>query len=237
MLVTLLTATYPKSSSNRNLRTVRSTALTFADYTSLSLLWTACTLPYNLAAPSATPLRSPNAITRESAWSWLYIKRKKDGQEFRESGTHPRSYGHLDEAEICSSDWVLNQARLQVLHLFARAKASRLEAHIQYLHTLPYYGLWQHYNGRPPLPPREFAYLQDQLRNAENNLRMGVDSDWRKACLMYPEMLDYFFGLVEINFPDEKSEMVMRPQPGRRRGRRDSGHSDRGSSKKGRGRS
>lgn len=135
------------------------------------------------------------------------------------------------------SDWVLNQARLQVLHLFARAKASRLEAHIQYLHTLPYYGLWQHYNGRPPLPPREFAYLQDQLRNAETNLRIGVDADWRKACLMYPEMLDYFFGLVEINFPDEKSEMVVRPQPGRRRARRDSGHSDRGSSKKGRGRS
>lgn len=237
MPVTLLTATYPESGLQANAYDCLLSSTHSADFTSPSLSWTASTHPYSLAAPSAMLLPFPNATTRESVWSWLYIKRKIGGPESRESGKYLRSYGHVDEAHLSSSDWVLNQARLQVLHLFARAKASRLEAHIQYLHTLPYYGLWQHYNGRPPLPPREFAYLQDQLRNAETNLRIGVDADWRKACLMYPEMLDYFFGLVEINFPDEKSEMVVRPQPGRRRARRDSGHSDRGSSKKGRGRS
>lgn len=67
------------------------------------------------------------------------------------------------------------------------------------------------------------------------NLRIGVDADWRKACMMYPEMLDYFFGLVMVKFPDERDEKITRPEPGRRRIRRDSGVSDKGSSKKGKG--
>lgn len=55
-----------------------------------------------------------------------------------------------------------------------------------------------------------------------------MDADWRSACLLYPDTLDYFFGLVEVGYPKEKDEGLMRPEMfigggGKRRIRRDSG--------------
>jgi len=59
-----------------------------------------------------------------------------------------------------------------------------------------------------------------------------VDADWRSACLLYPDTLDYFFGLVEVAYPKERDEGVVRPElfiggggggGGKRRIRRDSG--------------
>lgn len=78
--------------------------------------------------------------------------------------------------------------------------------------------------------------MQGQLRNADQNLRIGVDADWRTACLAYPDTLDYYFRLVDIRLPSEKDPGVTRPEFGRRTIRRDSGHSDRVVTKKDRGR-
>lgn len=57
--------------------------------------------------------------------------------------------------------------------------------------------------------------------------------------MMYPDMLDYFFSLVILRYPDERDEKVIRPElgMGKRRIRRDSAVSDKGSGKKGRSRS
>lgn len=44
--------------------------------------------------------------------------------------------------------------------------------------------------------------------------------------MLYPDTLDYFFGLVEVVYPKEKDERVLRPDlfiGGRKRIRRDSG--------------
>lgn len=65
--------------------------------------------------------------------------------------------------------------------------------------------------------------------SADENLRLGVDTDWRNACLNYPDTLDYYFSLVDIKFPKEKDDRVMKPEIGKRRIRRDSGHSEKGS--------
>lgn len=66
-------------------------------------------------------------------------------------------------------------------------------------------------------------------------MRLGVDTDWRNACLMYPETLDYFFELVDYKLLGEGDERVMIPGPGRQKKiRRDSGVSDKGGRKKGR---
>lgn len=134
------------------------------------------------------------------------------------------------------SDWVLDNSRNHILRMFEHAKAVRYDAHLAYLQSLPFYSLYQHYNGNPPLRPNELQYLQGQLRNADTNLRIGVDADWRTACLAYPDTLDYYFRMVEIRLPNDKDPGVVRPEFGRRTIRRDSGHSDRVVSKKDRGR-
>lgn len=46
---------------------------------------------------------------------------------------------------------------------------------------------------------------------------------------MYPETLDYYFRLVDVRYPKEKDERVLRPEIGKRRIRRDSGVSEKGS--------
>ena len=51
---------------------------------------------------------------------------------------------------------------------------------------------------------------------------------------MYPETLDYYFGLVTLGLPKDQDESVLRPEIGHGRkkiGRRDSGHSDKGGKK------
>ena len=52
-------------------------------------------------------------------------------------------------------------------------------------------------------------------------------------CLMYPETLDYYFSLVKLVLPKDQDESVLRPKIGRKKIRRDSGHSDKGGGKKG----
>ncbi|GAB7331624.1 hypothetical protein MBLNU13_g02991t1 [Cladosporium sp. NU13] len=136
-------------------------------------------------------------------------------------------------------DWVLDNSRNHIIRMFEHLKTVRYNAHLAYLQSLPYYSLYQYHNGRPPLHARELQYLQGQLHNANANLKLGVDQDWRSVCLLYPETLDYYFGLVNLRLPKDGDESVLRPDIGHGRkkiGRRDSGHSDKGGGKKDKGR-
>jgi hypothetical protein len=83
--------------------------------------------------------------------------------------------------------------------------------------TFPYYSLYTYHNGRPPLPPAQLQFLREQIWSADENLRLGVDTDWRNTCLLYPETLDHYFGLVECVFPEEKNGLVPRPEIKKRR--------------------
>lgn len=120
-------------------------------------------------------------------------------------------------------DWVLDNSRNHILRMFGHLKTVRYNAHLAYLQSLPYYSLYHSYNGRPPLAPRELKYLRHQLDNADANLKLGVDQDWRSCCLLYPETLDYYFGLVSISLPKDQDESVLRPDigVGRKKIRRD----------------
>lgn len=102
-----------------------------------------------------------------------------------------------------------------VILLFEKAKRNRYKVHNEYLGCLPYYTSYTQHGGRPSvphLPPHQHAYLQEQIRNAEVNLKNGIDYDWRLACMIYPEMLDYFFDLVDIKaqFPSKGDEKIAR---------------------------
>ena len=51
--------------------------------------------------------------------------------------------------------------------------------------------------------------------------------------MLYPDTLDYYFGLVTVRLPGADEERVLRPEIGRgkRKIRRDSGHSEKGGKK------
>lgn len=95
-------------------------------------------------------------------------------------------------------DWVIRHAREHVLHRFEHLTATRKVAHATYLSSLPYYQIYMQYSGHPPLHPVALAQLQAQISEAHAELKRGIDADWRASVLRYPEVLDYFFSLVEV---------------------------------------
>lgn len=42
-------------------------------------------------------------------------------------------------------------------------------------------------------------------------MKRGIDADWRASVLRYPEVLDYFYGLVELSIPSDRSPAVVEP--------------------------
>lgn len=67
------------------------------------------------------------------------------------------------------------------------------------------------YSGRPPIHPMYLAQLTSQIADANADLKRGIDADWRASVLRYPEVLDYFYSLVELRTPDERSSRVLQP--------------------------
>lgn len=118
------------------------------------------------------------------------------------------------------SRWALDNARYTILPYFETKKRARYEAHAQYLRTLPNYELYYRHRGQPALPASELSFLRSQLEHADWNLKAGVDLDWRNACMLYPDGLQYFFNLVEVKLPQEWDERVRHPRIGGRKVKR-----------------
>ena len=53
--------------------------------------------------------------------------------------------------------------------------------------------------------------LHAHVANGQHAYRLGVDEDWRHCCQQYPEVLGYFFGLVDLKVPDNRDSAVARP--------------------------
>jgi len=53
--------------------------------------------------------------------------------------------------------------------------------------------------------------LQRQIAEAHAELKRGIDADWRASVLRYPDVLDYFYGLVQLRIPSESSQSVIEP--------------------------
>lgn len=114
-----------------------------------------------------------------------------------------------DQCEIASADlrlrdWVMYHARDDVVFAYNRLASARNEAHSAYLQTLPCYSLYEKYKGTPPLQPAQLYSLQSQINAADQVFRAGIDDDWRRSVLRYPEVLDYYFSLVDIGVPHDE---------------------------------
>lgn len=108
-------------------------------------------------------------------------------------------------------DWVINNARQHILNAFERLTSTRKQAHSSYLASLPNYEVYMRYSGHPPIHPMYVATLQTQIAEAHAELKRGIDADWRASVLRYPEVLDYFYSLVELRLPDDRSREVVEP--------------------------
>lgn len=104
-------------------------------------------------------------------------------------------------------------ARNQVIETFEQLKYARFQAHERYLQTLPCYTLFERY-GNPPLTAPQLNNLRQQMSQAQSIYQSGVDEDWRRCCLKYPEVLDYYLGLVDFGFPDDRDPSMRDPRFG-----------------------
>jgi hypothetical protein len=106
---------------------------------------------------------------------------------------------------------VINHARQHILNAFERLTSTRKQAHAAYLSSLPNYSVYMQYSGHPPIHPYLVTTLQGQIAEAHAELKRGIDADWRASVLRYPEVLDYFYGLIELRLPSDRSPRVAEP--------------------------
>lgn len=112
--------------------------------------------------------------------------------------------------------WAFNHAREWVHFTFNQMVDIRRQQYEAHLATIPYYDLFNIYSGRPPIPPAQMHDLRVQMSAAHGAYQRGVDEDWKNSLNRYPEVLDYYFSLVEFKLPSDKSVAVQEPVFGRR---------------------
>ncbi|KAJ4404780.1 hypothetical protein N0V91_005731 [Didymella pomorum] len=125
----------------------------------------------------------------------------------------------LDQAESRAMDarladireWVLAHARHHIQLAFQRLTTIRQHAQTAYLNSLPHYDVYMRFSGAPPIHPLAIAQLQSQIAEAHAEFKRGIDLDWRASVLRYPEVLDYFYSLVDLRLPADDDRKVLQP--------------------------
>ncbi|KAK4129985.1 hypothetical protein BT67DRAFT_452734 [Trichocladium antarcticum] len=114
--------------------------------------------------------------------------------------------------------WVRAHAQDYVLEYFRLLTEQRKAVHAQHMERLNTHSF--HYYRQPPHP--------SQIAEAQAQLKRGIDEDWRSSVQRYPEVLEYFYSLVELTLPNNNENAVkdpplsalngLRSKPGRRVG-------------------
>ncbi|KAI0868842.1 hypothetical protein GGS24DRAFT_494242 [Hypoxylon argillaceum] len=97
--------------------------------------------------------------------------------------------------------WVRAHAQDYILEYFRLLTERRKSAHNQHIEQLTANAY--HFYHAPPHP--------SELQAAQAALKRGIDEDWQSSVQRYPEVLEYFFGLVELNLPTEDDPAVKDP--------------------------
>ena len=103
-----------------------------------------------------------------------------------------------------SSSWVRAHAQDYILEYFRQLSERRKIAHSSHLDRITAHAYY-HYNA-PPHP--------SQLSEAQAALKRGIDEDWQASVQRYPEVLEYFYGLVELTLPANDEPSVKEPPLG-----------------------
>ncbi|KAI0206497.1 hypothetical protein F4808DRAFT_122232 [Astrocystis sublimbata] len=97
--------------------------------------------------------------------------------------------------------WVRAHAQDYILEYFRLLTERRKAAHTEHIERLTAQAY--HYYHAPPHP--------SELQQAQAALKRGIDDDWQSSVQRYPEVLEYFFGLVEMNLPADDDPSVKDP--------------------------
>ncbi|KJZ79238.1 hypothetical protein HIM_01389 [Hirsutella minnesotensis 3608] len=97
--------------------------------------------------------------------------------------------------------WVRAHAQDYVLEYFRLLSERRKTAHTTHLDQITAHAFY-HYNA-PPHP--------NQIADAQATLKRGIDEDWQASVQRYPEVLEYYFGLVDLVLPNDDDPGVKDP--------------------------
>ncbi|GAP82617.2 putative serine threonine protein phosphatase [Rosellinia necatrix] len=97
--------------------------------------------------------------------------------------------------------WVRAHAQDYILEYFRLLTERRKAAHTTHMEQLN--ATAYHYYHAPPHP--------SEVQAAQATLKRGIDEDWQSSVQRYPEVLEYFFTLVELNLPAEDDPAVKDP--------------------------
>jgi hypothetical protein len=99
------------------------------------------------------------------------------------------------------SSWVRGHAQDYILSYFSMLTTRRKDHHAQTIHRMTERAAY-YYHARPH--PSEIAA-------ADAELKRGIDEDWKTSVQRYPEVLEYFYGLVDLNLPGDDEPGVRDP--------------------------
>lgn len=97
--------------------------------------------------------------------------------------------------------WVRAHAQDYILEYFRLLTDRRKQAHTAHIDRITHHA-YQFYNAAPH--PTEIAAAQTALKH-------GIDEDWQSSVQRYPEVLQYFYSLVEFNVPPDDEPAVRDP--------------------------
>jgi len=97
--------------------------------------------------------------------------------------------------------WVRGHAQDYILSYFSMLTSRRKDSHTQQIHHITERA-FHYYRARPH--PSEIAA-------ADAELKRGIDEDWKASVQRYPEVLEYFYGLVDLNLPADSEPGVRDP--------------------------
>ncbi|XWW95122.1 hypothetical protein V2A60_003073 [Cordyceps javanica] len=99
------------------------------------------------------------------------------------------------------SSWVRRRARDYILAYFHLISEPCKDAYSMHLDTIKA-TCFAHYNA----PPTAAHYA-----SAERDYRTSIDLAWTLAVKRYPEVLNYFYSLVQVSLPDDDDPAVKCP--------------------------
>ncbi|KAL3421170.1 hypothetical protein PVAG01_07615 [Phlyctema vagabunda] len=97
--------------------------------------------------------------------------------------------------------WVRGHAQDYILSYFSVLTTRRKDLYADNIRRITERAAY-YYGARPH--PSEIAA-------ADADLKRGIDEDWRASVQRYPEVLEYFYGLVDLNLPSDEDACVKDP--------------------------
>jgi hypothetical protein len=97
--------------------------------------------------------------------------------------------------------WVRGHAQDYILSYFSMLTTRRKDQHALRIHTLTESARY-YYHARPH---------PSEIQAADMELKRGIDEDWKASVQRYPEVLEYFYGLVDLNLPTDDEPGVRDP--------------------------